>query len=396
MTRGVAARFAGIEPSATFAVLEQVHALRAQGVSVVDMGGGEPDFDTPDHVVEEACGALRAGFTHYTPSRGIPELTAAVAEKLAKDNGVHVEASTDVLITPSAKNALFTALVTLLDPGDEILIPSPGWVSYDAMARLAGARPVPVALDGRTGFRLTREALEAQVTPRTKALLVNSPNNPTGRMLDAEEAAALAGFATDHDLYVVSDEIYEKIRYGGVPHRSPAALPGLAERTLLVNGFSKAYAMTGWRLGYVAGPTPVIAQMLKVQQHSVGCAGSFVQRGGLAALTGPQQPVDAMGEEYRARMERIVRGLDALPGVRCPQPQGGFYVFPDITGTGCADSADFARRLLTDAAVAVVPGTAFGPGGEGHVRLSFATSRERIDEALRRMADALAGFRPDR
>ena len=286
-------------------------------------------------------------------------------------------------------------MVTLLDPGDEILIPSPGWVSYDAMARLAGATPVPVALDGCDGFRLTREALERHVTPRTKAVLVNSPNNPTGRMLDAEVGAALAEFTDRHDLFVISDEIYEKIRYGDVPHRSPAALPGLAERTLLVNGFSKAYAMTGWRLGYVAGPTRVIAQMLKVQQHSRAApALRAARRRGRADRAAAARRRDGRG--VPRRRDLLVRGLDALPGVSCPRPQGGFYVFPDITGTGCASSADFAHRLLTDAAVAVVPGTAFGPGGEGHVRLSFATSQERIGEALRRMADAFARFRPDR
>jgi aspartate aminotransferase len=393
VTRGVAARFAGIERSATYAVLEQVHALRAEGVSVVDMGGGEPDFATPEHIVDAADGALREGFTHYTPSRGVPALLAAVAEKLAKDNDVHVDPSSDLIVTPSAKNALFSALVTLLDPGDEILLPSPGWVSYASMARIVGATPVPVELSGRDGFRITRQLLERRVTPRTKVLLVNTPNNPTGRVLDAEETETVAAFAADHDLFVVSDEIYEKIRYDGVPHRSPAAVPGAAERTLTVNGFSKAYAMTGWRLGYVAGPSRVIGEMLKVQQHSVGCAGSFVQRGGLAALTGTQDPIDAMGEEYRLRGERIVQGLNALPGVECPRPQGGFYVFPDITGTGFPTSADFARQLLADAAVAVMPGSAFGPGGEGHVRLSFATSRELIDTAVQRMATALAGWR---
>ncbi|MFJ4680834.1 pyridoxal phosphate-dependent aminotransferase [Kitasatospora sp. NPDC088783] len=387
--RSVARRFGRIEKSATFAVLELVQSLRAQGVKVLDLGGGEPDFDTPAHITAEGAGALAGGFTHYTASRGIPELLTAISRKLAEDNGVSVDPATEVIVTPSAKNALFTALTTLLDPGDELLVPTPGWVSYHSMAHLIGAVPVDVPLDGDDGFRITRELLESRITDRTKVILVNTPNNPTGRALDAAEAEAVAAVADEHDLFVVSDEIYEKIVYGGTKHVSPASLPAGAGRTLLVNGFSKAYAMTGWRLGYVAGPAPVISEMLKVQQHSVGCAGSFVQRGGLAALTGPQDAVQEMTDEYAARMELIVAGLDSLPGVSCPRPEGAFYAFPDIRGTGFASSAEFATWLLSEAGVAVMPGSAFGPGGEGHIRLSFATSREVITEAIDRMATAL-------
>ncbi|MEU1309726.1 pyridoxal phosphate-dependent aminotransferase [Streptomyces cinnamoneus] len=386
----VAARVSGIENSATFAVFDAVRDLRARGVRVLDLGGGEPDFDTPGHVVAEATAALAAGDTHYTPSRGIPELLTAISEKLGKDNGITADPARDIIVTPSAKHALFLSLMTLLDPGDEIIVPTPSWVSYSSMARLAGAVPVPAELSAADGFRISREVLDAHVTERTRVLLVNTPNNPTGRALTAREAADIAAFATEHDLFVVADEIYEHIRYDGTPHLSLAALAGCAGRTLTVNGFSKGHAMTGWRLGYLAGPSDVIAQALKVQQHTVGCAGSFVQRGAVAALTGPQTDVARMRDAYAARRDLITEGLNALPGIRCTAPDGAFYAFADIRGTGFAGSAAFTDWLLREAGVALTPGTAFGPGGEGHVRLSFATSPAVIGEALDRMGAALA------
>jgi aspartate aminotransferase len=390
----VAGRVAGIEESATYVVLEMVQALRAQGVSVLDLGGGEPDFATAGHIVAEAAAAMEEGFTHYSPSRGLPALREAIADKLRADNGIDVDPRTDVIVTPSAKHALFISLMTLLDTGDEILVPTPSWVSYASMAELLGARAVPVPLRGDEGFRVGYERLAPYVTDRTRAILVNTPNNPTGRALRADEAAELASFAIDHDLVIVTDEIYEKIRYDGVPHVSLASLPGCAERTLTVNGFSKAYAMTGWRLGYVAGPTDIVAEMVKAQQHTVGCAGSFVQRGAIAALRSSQDFVHEMVEEYAARRRLVVDGLNALPGISCAPPDGSFYAFPDIRGTGVDDSAAFTAWLLREAGVAVTPGVAFGPGGEGHVRLSFATSQAVIGEALDRMAAALAKGAP--
>ncbi|MFH9075237.1 pyridoxal phosphate-dependent aminotransferase [Streptomyces alboflavus] len=383
-------RISGIEKSATYDIFDMVRNLRTQGASILDLGGGEPDFSTPPHITEAAVAALSEGFTHYTPSRGIPELLEALSEKLAKDNGIHAEAVSDIIVTPSAKHALYICFLSVLDPGDEILVPTPSWVSYGAMAQLAGARPVPVPLAADQGFRLSRDRLERQVSGATKAIVVNTPNNPTGHVLDEDEARDIAEFAAAHDLFVISDEIYEKIRYGGARHLSPASLPSCADRTLTVNGFSKGYAMTGWRLGYVAGPAGVIGDVLKAQQHTVGCAGSFVQRGALAALTGPQEPVQDMADEYAARRKLVVDGLNALPGVSCSAPGGAFYAFADIRGTGFDDSAEFATWLLTTAGVAVTPGTAFGPGGEGHVRLSFATSRDVIEQALDRVGAALA------
>ncbi|MFD3546477.1 pyridoxal phosphate-dependent aminotransferase [Streptomyces sp. NPDC058655] len=385
----MASRFSNLERSATVALLDQVQALRAQGVKVLDLGGGEPDFATADHIADAASTALREGFTHYTSSRGLPGLREAISEKLLKDNGLHADPATDIIVTPSAKHALFISLMAVLDPDDELIVPTPSWVSYKSMAQLAGARPVSAELSADQGFRITRDVLENCVSARTKAILINTPNNPTGRVLDREEAQIVADFAIAHDLFVIADEIYEKILYDGGEHISLASFPGCAERTLTVNGFSKGYAMTGWRLGYVAGSAEVIDQVLKVQEHTVGCTGSFVQRGGVSALTGRQDVVQEMVDAYAARRELIVDGLNSLPGVRCSSPQGAFYAFADIRGSGFGTSADFAGWALREAGVALTPGSAFGQGGEGHVRLSFATSDRVIEEALGRLSSAL-------
>ncbi|KAA2266433.1 pyridoxal phosphate-dependent aminotransferase [Solihabitans fulvus] len=390
MKSRAAQRFAGLTRSATVAIHDLVQDLRAGGARILDLGGGQPDVATAGHIAAEAAAALEAGFTHYTGSRGLPELLTAIAAKLAKDNGIAVDPRTDVIVTPSAKHALFVSMMTILDPGDEILVPSPGWVSYTSIAHLVGARAVPVELSPTNGFRITRRLLDTCVTDRTRAILVNTPTNPTGNALRREEAEDIAAFAAEHDLFVVADEIYEKIIFAGRKHLSLAALPGCADRTLTVNGFSKSYAMTGWRLGYVAGPTDLIGEAVKVQEHTVSCAASFAQRGGIAALTGGQQFVLDMAQEYGRRRSRTVAALAAMPGVECADPDGTFYAFPDVRGAGFADSAEFAKWLLRTAGVAVVAGTAFGPGGAGHVRISFAAAPAVLDEALDRMAAALA------
>ncbi|PWW61966.1 aspartate aminotransferase [Actinokineospora spheciospongiae] len=388
MVRGVSGRVAGVGRSATVSLFDLVGELRAAGRSVVDVSGGQPDFATGEHVVAAAVAALHEGFTHYTASRGLPELRELVSAKLLADNGIAVPPA-DVVITPSAKHGLYAALLTLLDPGDEVVVPTPSWVSYQAMARLVGGVPVEAELSGANGFRLTREVLEGAVSGRTKAVLVNTPNNPTGRALDAEEARVLAEFAVAHDLYVVADEIYEAVLFDGRRHLSVAALPGCAERTLTVNGFSKSHAMTGWRLGWVAGPGAVMAELVKVQEHTVSCAGSFVQRGGIAALSGPEEYVAGMVESYDRRRRVVVDGLNALPGVSCALPEGTFYAFADISGAGKGGSVGFAEWALRDAGVAVTPGVAFGAGGEGYVRLSFAAPVDVVHEALARLARAL-------
>jgi aspartate aminotransferase len=279
--------------------------------------------------------------------------------------------------------------MAILNPGDQIIIPTPSWVSYKSMVQLNGAYPVELPLSSASNFAITRDSLEEKVTPRTRAILINSPNNPTGHIISYEEAAVIVDFACHHDLLIVSDEIYEKIVYDGTKHVSLAALPGAGERTLTINGFSKGYAMTGWRLGYVAGPQAIIAEILKVHQHSVGCAGSFVQWGGLAALTGDQAPLLSMLDTYTERRKLIVDGLNSIPGIQCTPPEGSFYAFPDIRGVGMDASADFCQLLLRKARVAVTPGSAFGTGGEGHIRLSFATSSTVISDAIDRIRQAV-------
>jgi aspartate aminotransferase len=396
MRKRVSNRLAQVELSATYAILDLVQDLRGRGMNVLDLGGGEPDFPTPAHIGAAGITAIDAGDTHYTASRGRPALLTAIAEKLARDNGIYVEPGTGIIATPSAKHALFITLMTLLDSGDEIIIPTPSWVSYKSMAQLAGANPIELPLSSENNFTLTRECLETRLTPRTRAILLNTPNNPTGRMLKPDEAEAIADFAERHDLIIVADEIYEKIVYGDARHISIASLPQAANRTLTINGFSKAYAMTGWRLGYVAGPADLIEQILKVQQHTVGCAGSFVQSGGEAALKGNQQPISDMVDIYATRRRLIVDGLNAIPGIRCTEPDGAFYAFPNIRQTGLGNSTEFTTWLLQNAGVAVTPGSAFGPGGEGHIRLSFATTAEVITDAVERIRQAvLSACTPD-
>ncbi|MDV9170866.1 pyridoxal phosphate-dependent aminotransferase [Streptomyces sp. W16] len=382
---------ASIGRSPTVALLDEVQRQRARGVDVLNLSGGEPDFTTPEHVIRAAGAALEAGFTHYTPSRGIPELCEAIAAKLHADNGIVAHPGTDIVVTPSAKHGMYIALAGVIGPGDEVLLPSPAWVSYAPMITLLGGRAVDVPLDPHDGFALTAERLSAAVTPRTRAILVNSPNNPTGRMLTAAEADAVAGVADQHDLMILADEIYEHIRYDGRTHRSLAAHPGCDGRTLTVNGFSKSYAMTGWRLGYVAGPAAVMREVVKVQEHTVGCAASFVQRGALAALSEESRGcVREMVASYDARRRLLVGALGKIPGVSCADPEGAFYVLPDISRLGFGSSQEFSAWLIERAGVVVTPGSVFGPTAEHHVRLSFAASPDILTAAVERLATALA------
>ncbi|WP_428965990.1 pyridoxal phosphate-dependent aminotransferase [Micromonospora fluostatini] len=384
----MAGRFGQVGSSPTYELFDRVRSMRGRGVEVLDLASGEPLFDSPAHVVTAAVAALEAGRTRYAPSRGLPELLEAISAKLKDENAVVTDPATDIVVTPSAKHGLFVALAAVLDPGDEVLIPTPGWVSYAAMARLLGAVPVQVPMAPEDGFRLSRSRLAAAVTSRTRALVVNTPHNPTGHVLDEAEAEEIAGFVHDHDLVVITDEIYEKINFGARPHLSMASVPGCADRTLTVNGFSKSYAMPGWRLGFVAGPADIVAAVLAVHQHTVGSAGTFVQHGGVAALGGPQRAVSDMTAEYAEHARLTVGALAAIPGVTCPAPEGTFYAFPDIRGTGWSNSVDFARWLLEETAVAVTPGSVFGAGGEGHVRVAFSAPSAVLTEALRRWRSA--------
>lgn len=389
MTSFATSRLAHVELSPTYALLDKVHQLRRSGVDVLDLGGGEPDFDTPDHIKQAAHEALAAGQTHYTPSRGDACLLQALADKLRRDNSIDVDPQQGLIVTPSAKHALFISLLAALRPGDEVIIPTPCWPSYLAMTQIAGGVPVALPLQGTDGWRLTQAALETKRSVRTRAVLINTPTNPTGRVLTLDELEAVAEFAQRNDLLIIADEIYEKLVYCAARHISVASLPAAAQRTLTVNGFSKSYAMTGWRLGYVAGPPSLVGDLLKLQQHSVGCAGSFVQAGGRAALLGDQEPIAEMSRTYLSRMRLIVEGLNSVPGFSCRAVEGSFYAFASVAGTGFPTSAELAAWLLDEAHVALTPGSAFGPGGEGHVRLSFATSAETINKAIDRMCKAL-------
>ena len=386
---------ASIGRSPTVALLDEVQRQKARGVNVLNLSGGEPDVPTPEHIVAKATEALRSGDTHYTPSRGLPELREAIAAKLLGDNNIAVAPATDVIVTPSAKHGMFIALAGVIGRGDEVLLPSPAWVSYAPMITLLGGHPVDVPLDPHDNYTITAAQLEAAVTPRTRAVIVNSPNNPTGRMLTPSEVDAIATVADRHDLTVLSDEIYEYIRYGGRTHLSPATWPGLDGRTVTVNGFSKSYAMTGWRLGYVAGPAAVLREVVKVQEHTVGCASSFVQRAAVAAFAPESRAwLDEMAASYDSRRSFVVDALNKIPDIHCPDPEGAFYVLPDISRLGFGSAQEFSAWLIERAGVVVTPGSAFGPTAEQHVRLSFAASPDVLAAAVERLAEAVETVRP--
>ncbi|HEU5434240.1 MAG TPA: pyridoxal phosphate-dependent aminotransferase, partial [Thermomicrobiales bacterium] len=379
----IASRVRELAPSPTLAVSDRARRLKAEGIDVIDLGGGDPDFITPAHIRQTATDAMNAGDTHYVASNGTPALRKAIAKKLRDDNGIDVDWNGGIVVTPGGKQSLFEAALAFVEPGVDVLIPEPAWVSYVPMAELAGGRTIPVPLDPDDNFQITRAALEAAVTPQSRVMVICSPNNPTGRVLTHDELDAIAGFARDHDLLVFTDEMYEKILYDGHRHLSIATLPGMAERTLTFNGFSKAYAMTGWRLGYVAGPKQYIAEIAKVHSHSATCATSFVQAAGVAALDGPQQFIGGMVSAWNRRRRNVAAGLNAIAGLHCPLVEGAFYAFVDVRGLGMT-STEAADLLLREAHVAVTPGVAFGAAGEGHVRLSFATSDALLDAAVDR------------
>jgi aspartate aminotransferase len=379
-------RLAKNEPSATLAVADRARSLQREGAPIISLATGDPDFATPAHIVEAAAAALAAGDTHYPPTRGRPELVDAIVMKLRRDHDLTV-AGEQVVVTPGAKWALFAAIASLVNRGDEVVILDPGWVSYAPIVTLNEAVPIHVGLDPADNYTITESALRRAITPRTKALIVNSPGNPTGRVLTADEIGAIAAVAIVNDLYVVSDEIYEKIVFGA-PATSIASHAGMAERTVIVNGFSKGYAMTGWRLGWLAAPEPIASLALSLHSQAVTAATSFVMAGGVAALTGPQQCVHDMVESYRDRSRFMVDALNAIPGVDCPMPEGAFYLFPRFTATSLS-SVEIAEQLLERAGVATVPGAAFGLGGESHVRLTVATSPSDLERAAARLADAV-------
>ncbi|MCC6792202.1 MAG: pyridoxal phosphate-dependent aminotransferase [Thermomicrobiales bacterium] len=381
----LASRVRDASPSPTIAVSDKSRVLKAQGIDVVDLGGGDPDFITPEHIRKAAADAMNAGDTHYVAANGTPALKKAIAAKLKTDNGLTYDPN-EIIVTPGGKQALFEAAMALVEPGVDVMILEPAWVSYGPMVEMAGGTVVHVGLDPDDNWRVTTDVLEAHVTPNTRLLMVNSPNNPTGRVLEDDEFEAIVAFAKKYDLIVLTDEMYEKIVYDGRVHRSIAAWPEMWERTLTFNGLSKAYAMTGWRIGYVAGPKVFIDEIAKVHTHSVTQATSFAQAGAVAALTGPQDFIPEMVSAWDRRRKNFSAGLSAIKGITWPPAEGAFYAFADIRESGL-DSMTFADRALQEAHVAVVPGVAFGEAGEGHIRLSFATSDENLEKAVQRLGD---------
>lgn len=374
-----------VPASATMAVNDKAKALKRAGQDIIALAGGDPDFATPEHVTEAAFAAIHKGHTHYpAPAKGITPLLEAVAEKMSRENGVHVEAESDIVITPGSKWALFLALSALLNPGDEVLLLEPYWVSYPAMIRMAGGVAVPVSLPLETNFTITAALLREKITPRTKAIMVNSPNNPTGRVLTHEEAKGLVNVAIGADLYVITDEVYEKLIFDGRRHLSLAAYPGMGERTLTVNGLSKAYAMTGWRLGWLAGPTPIVKLAARMHSQTITSAATFTMDAAVAALKGPQDAVDEMCNAYSQRRDFMVKALNEIPGVECAYPEGAFYLLPRFPGIPLK-SMELADVLLDEAGIAATPGIAFGQSSEGHLRFSIATAMDDLERAVERL-----------
>jgi len=378
-----------LKAEGAYAVLARAQALEAQGRDVVHLEIGQPDFETYPHVALAGIRAISDGQTRYNPPSGIPALRQALADQAGRQRGMHFDPE-QVVVAPGTKPLILLPMLALLEPGDEVLYPDPGFPSYVAAIGLAGGRPVPVPLVEARGYDLDLEALEAAVNRRTRLILLNSPGNPTGGIHSAETLARVAEVAHRHDLWVLSDEIYGRLVYEGEAP-SIAALPGMAERTIVADGFSKTYAMTGWRLGFGLMPQALAARMDLLLTHSVGCTATFTQFAGLEAILGPQEPVEAVVAEFRRRRDLIVAGLNTIPGVRCPVPRGAFYAFPNVQSFG-RSSAELADYLLEEAAVAVLPGTAFGNNGEGYLRLSYANSLDKITQALERLAGALAAL----
>jgi aspartate aminotransferase len=375
----LAQRMGRLGTESAFEVLAKAKALEAQGREIVHLEIGEPDFDTPAHVIAAAQQALDKGFTHYVPAPGIPELRTTVAEFLERTGRLRTSPDR-VLITPGAKPIMFFTILALCEEGDEVLYPDPGFPMYASIASFAGAKPVPVPLREENGFVIDPDELRSLVTDRTKLLILNSPHNPCGSASTPEQLEAIAEIAIEHDLVVLSDEVYWALRYDG-EHHSVLDVDGMRERTILLDGWSKTFAMTGWRLGFGVFPEPLVEPVTRLMINSVSCTSAFSQYAAIAALEGPWDDVDRMLDAFRERREVIVSGLNAVPGVSCVEPGGAFYAFPNISELGLSAS-DLADRLLDEAGVACLPGTSFGVYGENHLRFSYANSVENIRRAL--------------
>jgi aspartate aminotransferase len=396
----ISKRAAGIQPSPTLAITAKANAMKAEGKDVVGFGAGEPDFDTPQHIKDAAVEALGKGFTKYTPSAGIMDLRKAIAEKLKADNGIEV-APSQVVISNGAKHSIQNALYALLNDGDEVIIPAPYWVSYPEMVKLAGGVPVIIDTLEEDNFRLNPKVLERLASPKAKLLILCSPSNPTGAMYREQDLRALLEVVIKKDLLVLADEIYEKLVYGAAKHVSFASLSAEAlQRTITINGFSKVYSMTGWRLGYAAGPADVMKAIDNLQSHAASNPVSFAQKGAVAALQGTQEPVEKMRQEFQKRRDAMVHALTAIPSVTCIVPDGAFYAFPNISayfdmelnGKVIKNSTDFSTLLLDEEMVAVVPGADFG--APDFIRLSYATDMGTIVKGLERITAFCAKLKP--
>jgi aspartate aminotransferase len=380
----ISARAAQLSPSLTLSIDAKAKAMKAEGLDVCGFGAGEPDFDTPDHIKAAAIQALEAGFTKYTPSAGLPELRQAISDKLQADNGLAYRPS-QVVVSSGAKQACYNAILATCQPGDEVVIPAPYWVSYPDMVRLAGAEPVIVPTTERNSWKMRAEDFENAMTPRTKMLILNSPNNPSGAVYTREELGGIVEVAAEEEISILSDEIYEKLVYDEAEHVSVASLSKEAyDLTITVNGFSKSYAMTGWRIGYLAAPEAVAKAVDSIQSHSTSHPASFAQRGAVAALKGDQQPLADMREEFNMRRNYMYDRITKIPNITAVRPQGAFYMLVNVSQLGLT-SQNFADRLLSKANVAVIPGAAFGD--DRTVRLSYATSIDIIKKGLDRFQD---------
>jgi aspartate aminotransferase len=378
----LAARVSQVTPSITLAIAAKAKAMKAEGIDVCSFSAGEPDFDTPAHIKAAAAKALEEGKTKYGPAAGEPKLREAIANKLKSDNGLDYKPE-NVLVTNGGKHSLYNLIVALIDPGDEVIIPAPYWLSYPEMVTLAGGKSVIVHTDASTGYKITPEQLKKAITPKTKLFVLNSPSNPTGMVYTPEEIKALAKVIVDADIFVVSDEIYEKILYDGAEHISIGSLGAdIFARTLISNGFAKGYSMTGWRLGYLAGPLEIIKAASTIQGHSTSNVCTFAQYGAIAALESSQDCVEEMRQAFAKRRQVMYDRLNAIPGLSCPKPDGAFYLFPDISKTGLK-SLEFCNALLEELQVAVIPGVAFG--ADSNIRLSYATDMATIEKGMDRL-----------
>ena len=373
----------GVSP--TIAMNDKAKQLAAEGHAVIGLAGGEPDFDTPAHIVEAACKAIRDGETRYSaPSKGIRPLLEAIAAKMERDNNVRLDPMSDIIVTPGGKLALFLALKAMLDPGDEVLILAPYWVSYPSITKMVGGVPVTVPTSSADDYRVSLDQLRECVTPRTKAIIINSPCNPTGHILSSDELESVATLATESDMYIITDEIYEKLNFDGKPTVSLASIPDLADRVVVINGMSKAYAMTGWRLGWLAGANSAIKAAGMFNSQTATAAATFTQHAAIAALNGPQDCVEMMRQSYAERRDFMVSAFNGIPNMSCPNIEGAFYAFPKVDNTS-KSSDEVANVILTQSMVVGVPGSAFGVTDEAHIRFSFAEDYNKLREAVERI-----------